>query len=404
MAPARLARLVVGRRAAVSSASTSIISSAPTASRRRRRMAGRADRGCTWEILDAFREAAIQYGIPAVDDFNTGDNEGVSYFHVNQKRGRRWSAARGFLKPVLHRQNLAAGVRLPGRGRRVFRQARAQRRALAAGRALRVGALPRRGGPGGRLDRLAASVDAVGRGPGGAALAARHSRCCSTGPASAQNLHDHLQLRMIFKVSGVKTLNATYASLAGRAAHGPRLCAAPARADDHGAVAARPVHPLRPHAGPRQYPVSRAAAVAPQVRRAAASVPGLHGQRRQYPPDQPRRAHAQVRRPSVPPAIKPNYLATPEDRRVAADSIRVTRAIVAQPALRKYSPVEYLPGAQVRDDDEAALEKAAGDIGTTIFHPVGTAKHGPRRRSARGGRRAAARDRHRGLARRSTPR
>ena len=80
--------------------------------------------------------------------------------------------------------------------------------------------------------------------------------------------------------------------------------------------------------------------------------------------------------PAQPPAIKPNYLATPEDRRVAADSIRVTRKIVAQPALQKYSPVEYLPGASVRDDDEAALEKAAGDIGTTIFHPVGTARMG----------------------------
>ena len=80
--------------------------------------------------------------------------------------------------------------------------------------------------------------------------------------------------------------------------------------------------------------------------------------------------------PAQPPAIKPNYLATPEDRRVAADSIRVTRKIVAQPALQKYSPVEYLPGAQVRDDDEAALVKAAGDIGTTIFHPVGTARMG----------------------------
>jgi choline dehydrogenase-like flavoprotein len=82
------------------------------------------------------------------------------------------------------------------------------------------------------------------------------------------------------------------------------------------------------------------------------------------------------RDPSQAPAISPNYLATPEDRRVAADSIRVTRRIVAQPALRKYSPVEYLPGASAHDDDEAGLVKAAGDIGTTIFHPVGTARMG----------------------------
>ena len=82
------------------------------------------------------------------------------------------------------------------------------------------------------------------------------------------------------------------------------------------------------------------------------------------------------RDPSQAPAISPNYLATPEDRRVAADSIRVTRRIVAQPALRKYSPVEYLPGASAHDDDDAGLVKAAGDIGTTIFHPVGTARMG----------------------------
>ena len=127
----------------------------------------------------------------------------------------------------------------------------------------------------------------------------------------------------------------------------------------------------------RQYPVSRAAAVARQVRRAAASVSGLHRERRQCPADQPRRAHAEIRPiRSQAPAISPNYLATPEDRRVAADSIRVTREIVAQPALQKYSPVEYLPGAQVRNDDEAGLVKAAGDIGTTIFHPVGTARMG----------------------------
>ena len=74
--------------------------------------------------------------------------------------------------------------------------------------------------------------------------------------------------------------------------------------------------------------------------------------------------------------IKPNYLATDEDRRIAASAIRLTRRIVAQPALAPFHPDEYLPGPAARDDNERGLVKAAGDIGTTIFHPVGTAKMG----------------------------
>ena len=127
-----------------------------------------------WDIIDVWREAAKQYGIPPVDDFNTGDNEGSCYFHVNQKRGRRWSAARGFLKPVLNRQNLRLETGCLVEGLHVRRQAR-DRRALAAGRRCAFGALPRRGHPGGRLDRLAANHDAVGRRARGATCAIRHS-------------------------------------------------------------------------------------------------------------------------------------------------------------------------------------------------------------------------------------
>jgi choline dehydrogenase-like flavoprotein len=80
--------------------------------------------------------------------------------------------------------------------------------------------------------------------------------------------------------------------------------------------------------------------------------------------------------PSAPPVIAPHYLSTDTDRRVAVNAIRLTRRIAAQPALAPFHPDEYLPGRAVRDDDDAALLKAAGDIGTTIFHPVGTAKMG----------------------------
>jgi choline dehydrogenase-like flavoprotein len=327
-----------------------------------------------WEILEAFREAALQYGIPPVGDFNTGHNEGVSYFHVNQKLGRRWSAARGFLKPVLHRKNLqvesgclvegldftgkhASGVR--------WRQNEELRSAQCRGEIiLSAGAI---GSP--HLLMLS------GIGP-----AAQLSQCgipvLIDKPGVGANLQDHLQLRMIFKVSGVKTLNASYASMTGRLRmgldyafrrRGP-MTMAPSqlgiftksdRTQDRANIQYH-VQPLsldRFGEPPHPFPAF------------TASVANLR-------PTSRGALTLKSNDPSVPPAIKPNYLATPEDRHVAADSIRVTRSIVAQPALKKYSPVEYRPGASVRNDDEAALEKAAGDIGTTIFHPVGTARMG----------------------------
>ena len=326
-----------------------------------------------WEILDAFRDAAIQYGIPTVKDFNTGDNEGVCYFHVNQKRGRRWSAARGFLKPVLQRTNLqvesgclAEGLEFSGRravGVR-WRQGGALRSARCRGEViLSAGAI---GSP--HLLMLS--------GVGPAAQLSQHGiPVLLDKPGVGQNLHDHLQLRMIFKVSGVKTLNETYASLIQRAGMGldyllrrrgpmtmsPSQLGVFTRSDptqDRANIQYH-VQPLSlDKFGEPLHPFPAFTASVANIR------PTSRGALTLKSPD-----------PAVPPAIKPNYLSTPEDRRVAADSIRVTRQIVAQPALRKYTPVEFLPGAAV-GDDEAALEKAAGDIGTTIFHPVGTAKMG----------------------------
>ena len=131
-----------------------------------------------------------------------------------------------------------------------------------------------------------------------------------------------------------------------------------------------------PNARARQHPVSCPAAVARPLRRAAAHVPGVHRERRQRAADQPRPHPAQVADPADAPAIQPNYLSTDEDRRVAADSIRVTRRIVAQPALQAFHPERISCRANRCGDDDASLAKAAGDVGTTIFHPVGTAKMG----------------------------
>jgi len=327
-----------------------------------------------WALLEAFREAAAQYGIKPIDDFNRGDNEGSCYFHVNQKTGRRWSAARGFLKPVLDRQNLrletgclvervefdrtrAAGVRWRQDG--VTKSARAKGEViLSAGSIGSIQLLLLSGvGPARALQDLGIPVTL-------------------DKPGVGQNLQDHLQLRLIYKVSGVKTLNETYHSLFGRALmgldyalrrRGP-LTMAPSqlglftRSDPSHERANIQFHvqplSLDKFGDPlHTYPAF------------TASVCNLQPTSRGY-------VALRSADPADKPVIQPNYLATGEDKQVAADSIRVARRIVAQPALQPFHPVETLPGPQVRSDDDAALAKAAGDAGTTIFHPVGTAKMG----------------------------
>jgi choline dehydrogenase len=326
-----------------------------------------------WELLEAFRDAAEQAGIAKISDFNCGDNEGSCHFHVNQHRGRRWSAARGFLKPVLKRENLrlvtdvlVEGVTFEGRrasGVR-FRRDGAVESARCRGEViLSAGSI---GSP--QILMLS------GVGPGEALNGFGLPVVLDKGGVGA-NLHDHLQLRLIFKVTGIKTLNETYHSLLGRAAMfleyalfrtGP-LTMAPSqlglftRSDP-----SRERANLQFHVQPLSLdkfgdPLHTFPALTASV---CNLQPTSRGAVRLRSPD-----------PADKPIISPNYLATDADRRVAVDSIRVTRRIVAQPALKPFRPTEYLPGPAVGDDD-AALAKAAGDIGTTIFHPVGTAKMG----------------------------
>jgi choline dehydrogenase len=326
-----------------------------------------------WDILDAFRAAAEQAGIRSIPDFNTGDNEGICAFHVNQRRGRRWSAARGFLKPVLHRQNLAlateclveavlcsgrraVGVRWRQDG--AVRRARCRREVILAAGAIGSPQLLKLSGigPGRELERLGIPV-------------------VLDKPGVGENLQDHLQLRLIYKVNGIKTLNATYRSLFGRALMGLQyallrrgpLTMAPSQL---GLFTRSDPHRERANIQYHIQPLSLDKFGEPlhDFPAFTASVCNLQ-------PTSRGRIELRSADPSDKPVIRPNYLATDEDRRVAADSVRVTRKIVVQPALAPYKPVEYLPGTQVGDDD-ASLIKAAGDIGTTIFHPVGTAKMG----------------------------
>ncbi len=327
-----------------------------------------------WDIIDVWREAAAQYGIPPVDDFNTGDNEGSCYFHVNQKRGRRWSAARGFLKPVLNRPNLRleTGCLVEGlifEGKRCvgvrWRQDDVERSARCRGEVIMAaGSL---GSP--QIMMLS------GVGPA-AKLAQFGIPVVLDKPGVGDNLHDHLQLRLIYKVTGITTLNEMYSSLLQRAwmgvnyalfRRGP-LTMAPSQL---GAFTKSDSTQDRANLQYHIQPLSLDKFGDPLHAFPAFTISVTNVQ-----PTSRGSLTLKSADPAAAPAIHPNYLATPEDKRVSADAIRVTRRIVAQPALRPYSPVEYLPGPQVRDDDEAGLVKAAGDIGTTIFHPVGTARMG----------------------------
>src|SRR5215470_8409762 len=326
-----------------------------------------------WDILDDFRAAAEQAGIKRIADFNTGDNEGSCVFHVNQKRGRRWSAARGFLKPVLHRGNLRleTGCLVEGivfDGKRAvgvrWRDGGGAKSARCRGEViLAAGAI-------GSIQILALS----GVGPAAQSQAFGIPIVLDKGGVGA-NLQDHLQLRLIYKVSGAKTLNESYRSIIGRTRmgldyalfrRGP-LTMAPSQLglftrSDPGRDRANVQFHVQPLSLDKfGDPLHEFPALTSSVCNLQPTSRGFVRLRSADAADKP--------------VIKPNYLSTDEDRRVAVDSIRLTRRIVAQPALARYTPVEHLPGSSV-GDDEAALIKAAGDIGTTIFHPVGTAKMG----------------------------
>ncbi|MGN6286249.1 MAG: GMC family oxidoreductase [Afipia sp.] len=327
----------------------------------------------SWKILDAVADAAVEMGIRKTPDFNTGNNEGVGYFHVNQKRGRRWSSARGFLKPVLSRPNLrletdvltdrliiengrAVGVRFLRGGEAIEARARGEV-ILCAGSIGSVQVLQRSGiGPAEWLSQ--AGIDVVLDKPG-----------------VGRNLQDHLQQRAIYKVEGVKTLNETYYNLFKRGwmgvdyalrRRGP-LTMAPSQL---GIFTRSDSRHERANIQFHAQPLSLDKFGDPLHRFPAITISACNLQ-----PTSRGEVRVRSATPDEKPFIAPHYLSTDEDRQVAADAIRVTRKLMKQPALARYRPQEYLPGPSVGDDD-ASLARAAGDIGTTIFHPVGTAKMG----------------------------
>ena len=326
----------------------------------------------SWPILDAFEAAAEELGIPRVADFNAGDNFGSGYFEVNQQGGVRWNASKAFLRPVQHRPNLrvlteaeaetivldgkkATGLRIRHRGRLL--EASAGREVILSAGAVNSPKLLELSGIG--------RPDVLGR----LGIDLRH-RLDGVG----ENLQDHLQIRTVFKVRHAKTLNTSYHSVLGRAGMGLEyalrrsgpLSMAPSQ---FGIFAKSDPRLSTPDLEYHVQPLSTDRLGEPLHRFGAVTVSVCN-----LRPESRGTIHMETPDPTSPPAIRPNYLSTAADQRVAAASIRHARALMRTRAVSKFAPEEFLPGRHYESDAE--LARQAGDIATTIFHPVGTCRMG----------------------------
>ncbi|MDH5425098.1 MAG: GMC family oxidoreductase N-terminal domain-containing protein [Gammaproteobacteria bacterium] len=335
------------------------------------------ERRINWEILDAWREAAAETGIPKVADFNRGDNFGCAYFQVNQRNGVRQNTNRAFLQPVRHRSNLtviteahvskilfedtdngkrASGVELRIKGSELT-QMKARREVILASGAI--------GSP--QLLQLS--------GVGPEALLKKHGIALQHKlEGVGGNLQDHLQIRMMFKVHNTVTMNQRANSLWGKLRMGleylfmrkgpltmaPSQLGAFSRSDE-----SYETPNIEWHVQPLSLdkfgdPLHSFPAITPSVCNLRPSSRG--------------HVHIVSADPADHPEIQLNYLSTAEDKKVAVDAMRYTRRIMAANVLAPYQPEEWRPGTEVETDEE--LIKMAGDLGTTIFHPVGTCKMG----------------------------
>ena len=332
----------------------------------------------SWGVLDAFAQAAQQAGVPASADFNQGNNEGVGYFEVNQKSGWRWNTAQAFLRPTCYaRPNFElwtqaqvarlvietdadGGKRCTGvkvwDGHQLVTATATREVALSAGSIGSAQIL--------QLSGIGAADSLKQNG-----VAVTHDL-----PGVGANLQDHLQIRSVYKVKNAKTLNTLANSWWGKAKigleyamsrSGPMSMAPSQLGAFTKSDAAREWANIQYHVQPLSLdafgePLHKFPAI-------TASVCNLNPSSR---------GSVTLKSPDfkVPPAIAPNYLSTEEDRKVAADSLRVTRRIMSQPAMAVFEPEEFKPGVQYQSDEE--LAKLAGDIASTIFHPVGTTRMG----------------------------
>ncbi|QFZ82240.1 choline dehydrogenase [Variovorax paradoxus] len=331
-----------------------------------------------WDILDAFADAAVQAGVPHTTDFNRGSNEGVGYFQVNQKNGWRWNTAKAFLRPTCYgRPNfeLWTGAQV---SRLLFET-------LPDGTKRCTGAQVWDGTEMTTAHaecEVILSAGAIGSpqilqlsGVGPAELLRQHGIDVAVdAPGVGANLQDHLQIRAVYKIEGAPTLNVLASSMVGKAKIGLEylmkrsgpMSMAPSQL---GAFTRSSPDREWPNIQYHVQPLSLDAFGEPLH-----SFPAFTASVCNLNPTSRGSVRIKSARFEDAPAIAPNYLSTEEDRKVAADSLRVTRRIAQQPALAKYKPQEWKPGVQYQTDED--LARLAGDIATTIFHPVGTTKMG----------------------------
>ncbi|MBT9369820.1 GMC family oxidoreductase N-terminal domain-containing protein [Rhizobium sp. CSW-27] len=325
-----------------------------------------------WAVLEAFQQAAKEAGIPETADFNRGTNEGSGYFDVNQRSGIRWNTSKAFLKPVLAQGNLTVltkahaerliiegdavtGVEVRHDG--VTKRFLARRETVLSAGAIGSPHILELSGVGDPVTLRKAGIDVV-----------------REVPAVGNNLQDHLQLRVVFKVTGVPTLNEKASALFGKAAIGLEyllrrsgpMSMAPSQLGIFTRSGPEKETPdLQFHVQPVSLdkfgdPVHRFPAV-------TASVCNLR-------PESRGSVHARSPDFAHQPAIAPHYLSAESDRQVAVKAIRLARTIAQQPSFAKFRPEEYKPGPAYESEEQ--LMEAAGNIGTTIFHPVGTCRMG----------------------------
>ena len=333
-----------------------------------------------WDVLDAFAEAAVQAGIPATDDFNRGTNEGVGYFEVNQKNGWRWNAAKAFVRPTCYgRPNFERWT--SAQVTRLLLERGADGALRCTGAQVWDGQemLQPQLAEGGELLLAAGSIGSPQilqlSGIGPSELLQRHGiEVVAPLPGVGANLQDHLQIRSVYKVQGARTLNQLASTPWGKASIGLEyllrrtgpMSMAPSQL---GAFTRSSPELAWPNLEYHVQPLSLDAFGEPLH-----SFPAITASVCNLNPSSRGTVHIRSNRFEDAPAIAPNYLATEEDRRVAADSLRVTRRIMEQPAMARYAPEEFKPGVQYQTDEE--LARLAGDIASTIFHPVGTTKMG----------------------------
>jgi choline dehydrogenase-like flavoprotein len=326
----------------------------------------------SWEVLDSFKEATIEAGIPQVDDFNEGNNFGVSYFKVNQNDGLRWNTVKAFLKPVKNRKNLRVISKCEvskiilknkkAKGVKVFRNGKSEeiyvnREIILSSGSIGSPKILELSGIGNPniLSKLGIDTEVESKNIG-------------------ENLQDHLQLRVIYELENAKTLNQKANSFIGKLGIGLEyalkrtgpMSMAPSQL---GLFAMSDKSHETPNLQFHVQPLSLDKFGEPLH-----NFPGLTASVCNLNPQSRGNVHIVSKDYKIAPSIDPNYLSAEQDKIVAAQSIKLARKIISQPAMKKYNPKEYAPGIQFQSEDD--LKKVAGDIGTTIFHPVGTCAMG----------------------------